>query len=60
MDFSGKELIKGEPDASISHPEASELLEARGYHMEPDFSAFIKDKDALYPNRVLFLQRRGA
>ncbi len=62
MEFSGKELIKGEPDAS-SFPSGGlrATFEARGYTAwDPTSSAFIKDEHAVHPDRVLLLQRRGA
>ena len=62
MEFSGKELIQGEPDAS-SFPSGGlrATFEARGYTAwDPTSFAFIKDRRALYPDRVLFLRRRGA
>ena len=61
MDFSGKELVKGEPDAS-SFPSGGlrATFEARGYTAwDPTSPAFIKDAYALYSNCILFLQRRG-
>ena len=51
MEFSGKELIKGEPDAS-SFPSAGlrAALEARGYTAwDPTSYAFIKDKTLCVP-----------
>ena len=51
MDFSGKELIKGEPDAS-SFPSGGlrATFEARGYTAwDPSSYAFIKDKTLCIP-----------
>ena len=62
MEFSGKELIKGEPDAS-SFPSGGlrATFEARGYTAwDPTSYAFIKDEHAVHPHRVLLLFRRGA
>ena len=57
MEFSGKELIKGESDAS-SFPSGGlrATFEARGYTAwDPASFAFVKD--ALYSYRVLLLYR---
>ena len=51
MDFSGKELVKGEPDAS-SFPSGGlrATVEARGYTAwDPTSPAFIKDKTLYIP-----------
>ena len=51
MDFSGKELVKGEPDAS-SFPSGGlrATFEARGYtNWDPTSPAFIKDKTLCIP-----------
>ena len=51
MDFSGKELIKGEPDAS-SFPSGGlrATFEARGYtSWDPTSYAFIKDRTLCIP-----------
>ena len=51
MDFSGKELVKGEPDAS-SFPSGGHraTFEARGYTAwDPTSPAFIKDKTLYIP-----------
>lgn len=59
-DFSGKELIKGEPDAS-SFPSGGlrATFEARGYTMwDPTSYAFVKDKTLYIP--TLFLSFDGA
>ena len=51
MDFSGKELVKGEPDAS-SFPSGGlrATFEARGYTAwDPTSPAFIKDKTVYIP-----------
>lgn len=51
MEFSGKELIKGEPDAS-SFPSGGlrATFEARGYTAwDPTSYAFIKDKTLCIP-----------
>ena len=53
MEFSGKELIKGEPDAS-SFPSGGlrATFEARGYTAwDPTSYAFIKDKTLCIPRR---------
>ena len=66
MSFSGKELIKGEPDAS-SFPSGGlrATCEARGYTAWDCTSyAFVRHDaagaDTLYPYRLLFLYRGGA
>ena len=62
MEFSGKELIQGEPDAS-SFPSGGlrATFEARGYTAwDPTSYAFIKDDVALHPDGVLLLRRRSA
>ena len=51
MEFSGKELIKGEPDAS-SFPSGGlrATFEARGYTMwDPSSFAFVKDRTLCIP-----------
>jgi len=65
MEFSGKELIKGEPDAS-SFPSGGlrATFEARGYTAWDCTSpAFVREDDTgaytLYSYRFLFLYRRG-
>lgn len=60
MEFSGKELIKGEPDAS-SFPSGGlrATFEARGYTTwDPTSYAFIKGKPYVFP-QLLFLWRRS-
>ena len=60
MEFSGKELIKGEPDAS-SFPSGGlrATFEARGYTAwDPTSYAFVKDP--MHPYRFLLLYGRGA
>ena len=55
MEFSGKELIKGEPDAS-SFPSGGlrATFEARGYTAwDPTSYAFVKDGVPLHPDRIL-------
>ena len=62
MEFSGKELIQGEPDAS-SFPSGGlrATFEARGYTAwDPTSYAFLKEQDALHPDGVLLVRRRGA
>jgi glutamine synthetase len=62
MEFSGKELVKGEPDAS-SFPSGGlrSTFEARGYTAwDPTSCAFIKDKNSLHPHCFLFIRRRSA
>ena len=60
MEFSGKELIKGEPDAS-SFPSGGlrATFEARGY-TGPQFLCVCKGRYALYSYSVLLILRRGA
>ena len=61
MEFSGKELIKGEPDAS-SFPSGGlrATAEARGYTAwDPTSYAFVKDDTLCIPHCVLLLHRRG-
>ena len=58
MEFSGKELVKGEPDAS-SFPSGGlrATFEARGYTAwDPTSYAFVKD-GTLYPHSLLLLHR---
>ena len=62
MEFSGKELIKGEPDAS-SFPSGGlrATFEARGYTAwDPTSYAFVKDGSPLHPDRILLLHRSDA
>lgn len=62
MEFSGKELIKGEPDAS-SFPSGRSAGDVRGervYRMGPDLLCIYKGWNPLHPDRVLLVQRRGA
>ena len=59
MEFSGKELVRGEPDAS-SFPSGGlrATCEARGYTAwDPTSYAFVKDD--VHPHCVLLLHRRG-
>lgn len=59
MEFSGKELIKGEPDAS-SFPSGGlrATFEARGYTAwDPTSFAFIKGKNLMHSYSILFLWR---
>ena len=61
MEFSGKELIQGEPDAS-SFPSGGlrATFEARGYTAwDPTSYAFIKDGRSVHPHGFLLLRRRG-
>ncbi len=61
MEFSGKELIKGEPDAS-SFPSGGlrATFEARGYTAwDPTSYAFVKDDVLCIPTAFLLLHRRG-
>ena len=56
MDFSGKELVKGEPDAS-SFPSGGlrATFEARGYTAwDPTSPAFIKDRTLYFPTAFCF------
>ena len=60
MEFSGKELIKGEPDAS-SFPSGGlrATFEARGYTAwDPYILRLCQRQNFVYPNRFLLLQRR--
>ena len=62
MEFSGKELIKGEPDAS-SFPSGGlrATFEARGYTAwDPTSYAFYKGRHPLHTHGVLLLRRRSA
>jgi glutamine synthetase len=66
MEFSGKELVKGEPDAS-SFPSGGlrATFEARGYTAWDCTSpAFLKGRclrrDTLHSDRILLLQGRSA
>ena len=59
MEFSGKELIKGEPDAS-SFPSGGlrATFEARGYTAwDPTSYAFVKGQDPLHSHGILLLRR---
>ena len=61
MEFSGKELIKGEPDAS-SFPSGGlrATFEARGYTAwDPTSYAFIKDKTLCIPTAFCSYGRRS-
>ena len=55
MEFSGKELIRGEPDAS-SFPSGGPGLHRMGPHQ----LCLYQGKDPLHPHRLLLLWRRGA
>ena len=62
MEFSGKELIKGEPDAS-SFPNGGlrTTFEARGYTAwDPTSYAFIKDKTLCIPTQFISSNYLGA
>ena len=62
MEFSGKELIKGEPDAS-SFPSGGlrATFEARGYTaLGLHFTGIFQGWRTLYPYRVLLIYGRGA
>ena len=60
MDFSGKELVVGEPDAS-SFPSGGvrATFEARG-RVGSDFLRLRQGRNAVYPHRLLLVQRRGS
>ena len=61
MDFSGKELVKGEPDAS-SFPSGGlrATFEARGYTAwDPTSPAFIKDKTLYIPTAFCSYSREA-
>ena len=60
MDFSGKELVRGEPDAS-SFPNGGlrATFEARGYSAwDPTAFRLHQRRQPLHPDGVLLLQRR--
>ena len=62
MEFSGKELIKGEPDAS-SFPSGGlrATFEARGYTAwDPTSPAFIKDNTLYIPTAFCSYSRRSS
>lgn len=62
MDFSGKELIKGEPDAS-SFPSGGlrATFEARGYTAwDPTLLRLYKGRFTVYSNSFLLIRRRSA
>ena len=62
MEFSGKELIKGEPDAS-SFPSGGlrATFEARGYTAwDPTSYAFVKDGTLYIPTAFCSYTGRGA
>ena len=62
MELSGKELTRGETDAS-SFPSGGlrATFEARGYTAwDPTSCAFIKDRTLYIPHHLLLLQRRYA
>ena len=54
MEFSGKELIQGEPDAS-SFPTGGRL-----HRMGPDLVCVHKGRRAVHTDGVLLIRRRGA
>lgn len=61
MDFSGKELVVGEPDAS-SFPSGGvrATFEARRLHrVGSDLLRLRQGRNAVYPHRFLLVQRRG-
>ena len=61
MDFSGKELVRGEPDAS-SLPSGGlrATFEARGYtRLGPHRLRLSEGRQPVHPHRVLLLRRRG-
>ena len=60
MEFSGKELIKGEPDAS-SFPSGGlrATFEARGYTTwDPTSYAFIKEKPYVFPQLFVLMEEK--
>lgn len=61
MEFSGKELIKGEPDAS-SFPsgDCGRHLKRGDTRLGSDFLRLYQGEDPVYSNRFLFLWRRSA
>ena len=62
LEFSGKELVRGEPDAS-SFPSGGlrATFEARGYTAwDPTAYAFLREQYPVYSHRVLLLLRPGA
>ena len=61
MEFSSKELVKGEPDAS-SFPSGGlrATFEARGYTAwDPTSPRIHQGKHAVHPHGVLLILRRG-
>lgn len=61
MDFSGKELVRGEPDAS-SFPSggmARDLRGARIYRVGSHLFCLCQGRYAVHSHRFLFVQRRG-
>ena len=62
MEFSGKELIRGEPDAS-SFPSGGLARHVRGarlHRLGPDEPRLYQGQNTLHPDGVLLLRRRGA
>ena len=62
MEFSGKELVKGEPDASSfpSRRPARHLRGPRLHRLGPDLLRLHQGRHAVHPHRLLLLYRRGA
>ena len=62
MEFSGKELVKGEPDASVLplRRPARHLRGPRLHGLGPDLLRLHQGQHAVHPHRLLLLQRRGA
>ena len=61
MEFSGKELVRGEPDAS-SFPSGGlrATFEARGYTaLGPHHICFCQRRKPVYPHSILLLRRRS-
>ena len=62
MEFSGKELVVGEPDASSfpSGRRARDVRSARLHRVGPDLVCVHQGGHAVHPHRVLLLHGRGA
>ena len=61
MNFSGKELVKGEPDAPLSRPAVCvRLAQQEATPHGSDFLLFRQGRLAVYPDCICFLHRRSA
>jgi glutamine synthetase len=61
LEFSGSELVRGEPDASSfpsGHPR--HVRSARLHGLGPDLLSVRKGQDAVHTDGVLLVHRRGA